>query len=151
MIEPVFPNDIEQLFAIEQAAHLVPWNKGTLQNNLGNQYLNLKYSLNSQIVAFLICYVVLDEATLFNIAVAPQHQGKGYAKQLMNALIEQLQQKGINTLWLEVREHNRAARLLYHGLGFNEVTTRKNYYPTPEGGRENAVVMAYYLQPNTTI
>ncbi|MDO9795447.1 ribosomal-protein-alanine N-acetyltransferase, partial [Glaesserella parasuis] len=30
-------------------------------------------------------------------------------------------------------------------LGFNEVTVRKNYYPTQDGGRENAVVMALYM------
>ena len=28
---------------------------------------------------------------------------------------------------------------------FNEVDIRKNYYPKPDGGRENAVVMACYL------
>ena len=53
-------------------------------------------------------------------------------------------EKGIQTLWLEVRESN-PARFLYEKLGFNEVDIRKNYYPKPDGGRENAVVMACYL------
>jgi len=34
---------------------------------------------------------------------------------------------------------------LYEKIGFNEVDIRKNYYPKPSGGRENAVVMACYL------
>ncbi|MBD4685604.1 ribosomal-protein-alanine N-acetyltransferase, partial [Xanthomonas citri pv. citri] len=54
-------------------------------------------------------------------------------------------EQGILTLWLEVRESNLAAQKLYDSLGFNEVTIRKNYYPTPSGERENAIVMALYL------
>ena len=145
MISAIISSDFDRLFEIEQAAHLVPWTKGTLLNNQGDRYLNLKLSVENQIVAFTICQTVLDEATLFNIAVAPEFQGKGYGKRLLSALILQLQQQGIQTLWLEVRESNHSAQQLYTQLGFNEVTIRKNYYPVPNGGRENAVVMALYL------
>ncbi|VTU05964.1 ribosomal-protein-alanine N-acetyltransferase [Actinobacillus indolicus] len=145
MITPVLENDFDRLFEIEQQAHLVPWAKGTLLNSQGERYLNLKLSVENRIVAFAICQFVLDEATLFNIAVDPAYQGKGYGKQLLQALIAQLQQKQITTLWLEVRASNTTAQKLYFSLGFNEVTVRKNYYPTQDGGRENAVVMALYL------
>lgn len=145
MIEPVLAADFDRLFEIEQTAHLIPWSKGTLLNNQGERYLNLKLSENGEIVAFAICQTVLDEATLFNIAVHPASQGKGYGKKLLTALLETLQTKGVQTLWLEVRESNQTARKLYDSLGFNEVTVRKNYYPTPNGGKENAVVMALYL------
>ncbi|MEG9546359.1 ribosomal protein S18-alanine N-acetyltransferase [Mannheimia sp. HC-2023] len=145
MIEEIQQADFERLFEIEQKAHLVPWSKGTLLNNQGEKYLNLKLVENGEIVAFAISQVVLDEATLFNIAVDPNFQGKGFGKRLLSELILQLQKRGIATLWLEVRESNLAAQKLYDSLGFNEVTVRKNYYPTPEGGKENAVVMALYL------
>ncbi|WGE31366.1 ribosomal protein S18-alanine N-acetyltransferase [Actinobacillus genomosp. 2] len=145
MIEVVNESDFDRLFEIEQAAHLVPWSKGTLLNNQGDKYLNLKLTEQNQIVAFAICQTVLDEATLFNIAVDPSFQAKGYGKRLLSALIERLREQGILTLWLEVRESNLAAQKLYDALGFNEVTIRKNYYPTPSGTRENAVVMALYL------
>lgn len=145
MISPICESDFDRLFEIEQQAHLVPWSKGTLLNNQGENYLNLKLSLQNQIVAFAICQKVLDEATLFNLAVAPEFQGKGYGKQLLQGLIDALAAQQIQTLWLEVRESNRPARALYEKIGFNEVTLRKNYYPTPDGKRENAVVMAIYL------
>lgn len=145
MITSVTLEDFERLFEIEQAAHQVPWSKGTLLNNQGERYLNLKLQIKGKIIAFAICQKVLDEATLFNIAVDPKHQGKGYGKQLLQALITQLQTQGILTLWLEVRASNRSAQRLYHTLGFNEVTQRKNYYPLSNGERENAIVMARYL------
>lgn len=145
MIENVLPEDFSQLFEIEQAAHLVPWNEGTLRNNQGDKYLNLKWQAQGEILAFAICQQVLDEATLFNIAVHPKAQGKGIGKQLLSGLIEQLRCRDVLTLWLEVRASNQAAIQLYQSLGFNEVTVRKRYYPTPDGGREDAIVMALYL------
>ena len=142
---PVQEADFDELFVIEQQAHLVPWSLGTLKNNQGERYINLKIENNGQIVGFAICQTVLDEATLFNIAVAPQAQGKGYGRLLLQELIAQLRKNGVQTLWLEVRQSNQKAQRLYDQLGFNQVDVRKNYYPTPEGKRENAIVMALYL------
>ena len=136
--------DFERLYEIEQQAHLVPWSFGTLKNNQGERYLNLKLIENNQIIGFAICQTVLDEATLFNIAILPTYQGCGFGKLLLGKLIFQLKEKGVQTLWLEVRESN-SARFLYEKIGFNEVDIRKNYYPKPNGGLENAVVMACYL------
>ncbi|WP_044470343.1 ribosomal protein S18-alanine N-acetyltransferase [Mannheimia massilioguelmaensis] len=144
-ITPIQENDFERLFEIEQAAHLVPWSMGTLKNNQGSRYINLKLIEQNQIIGFAICQTVLDEATLFNIAIDPNFQGKGLGKKLLSQLIEILREKAILTLWLEVRESNNTAKQLYDKLGFNEVDIRKNYYPNPQGGRENAIVMALYL------
>ena len=148
-ILPLEPQDFDRLFEIEQAAHYVPWSLGTLKNNQGERYHNLKLIEDDNIVGFTICQTVLDEATLFNIAIEPQFQGRSFGYLLLQTLIEKLQQKGIATLWLEVRESNQKARRLYERLGFNEVDIRKNYYPTPDGKRENAVVMALYLAEPT--
>ena len=145
MIEHIIATDFDRLFEIEQQAHIIPWSKGTLWNNQGERYLNLKLLEQGKIVGFAICNVVLDEATLFNIAVDPAEQGKGYGKALLQGLITELSQKDVITLWLEVRESNIKAQQLYTQLGFNEVTVRKHYYPLPDGKKENAIVMALYL------
>ena len=144
IISQIEASDFDRLYEIEQQVHLVPWSFGTLKNNQGERYLNLKLIENNQIIGFAICQTVLDEATLFNVAIVPSYQGNGLGKLLLNELIARLKEKGVQTLWLEVRESN-PARFLYEKIGFNEVDIRKNYYPKPSGGRENAVVMACYL------
>ena len=144
-IFPVETDDFDCLYEIERQAHLVPWSLATLKNNQGERYLNLKLLDARRIVGFAVCQTVLDEATLFNLAIEPASQGKGFGKILLNKLMEELRKKGIRTLWLEVRESNSIARRLYEKQGFNEVDIRKNYYPKPNGGHENAVVMACYL------
>lgn len=137
--------DFDRLFEIEQTAHPIPWSLGTLKNNQGEKYLNLKLVDNQKIIGFAICHKVLDEATLFNIAIDPFHQKQGWGKYLLEQLINQLRQQKISTLWLEVRKSNKIAQKLYLECGFNEVDIRKNYYPTRDNSREDALVMACYL------
>jgi ribosomal-protein-alanine N-acetyltransferase len=55
-------------------------------------------------------------------------------------VIDEVEKRGVVTLWLEVRASNVAAIALYESLGFNEATIRRNY-PTVDG-REDAIIMA---------
>ena len=116
-------------------------------SNQGERYLNLKITVNNKIVGFCICQQVIDEATLFNIAIHPKYRKQGLAKALLNRLIDELMAMSntISTLWLEVRESNRPAIDLYHSIGFNQITIRKNYYPTASCHQEDAIIMAYTL------
>lgn len=135
---------LAQAFAIEQRSHAFPWSEKTFASNQGERYFNLRLDVDGEMAAFAITQVVLDEATLFNIAVSPAFQRRGLGRQLLEHLISELEQKQILTLWLEVRASNVAAIALYESLGFNEATIRRNYYPTANG-REDAIIMALPL------
>lgn len=139
------PADFDRLYQIEQQAHSFPWSKNTLLSNQGEHYLNLKIVSNHVIVGFAICQIILDEATLFNIAIDPAHQQQGLGRKLLQQLIHKLHQHSVSTLWLEVRQSNLPAQKLYDSLGFNTVTQRKHYYPLANNQREDALVMALSL------
>uniref|UniRef100_A0A182T1A1 N-acetyltransferase domain-containing protein n=1 Tax=Anopheles maculatus TaxID=74869 RepID=A0A182T1A1_9DIPT len=136
--------DLATAFKIEQASHAFPWTEATFASNQGERYLNLKLENAGQMAGFAITQIVLDEATLFNLAIHPSWQRRGLGRTLLAALIAQLEARGVVTLWLEVRASNRGAIALYEALGFNEVTVRRNYYPAAHG-REDAIVMALPL------
>ncbi|OCG03154.1 ribosomal protein S18-alanine N-acetyltransferase [Gilliamella sp. wkB112] len=143
-------HDLADAYQLELLCHLVPWSKQIFYSNQGDRYLNLKISIDEQMVGFCICQQVADEANLFNIAIHPKFRQQGLAKDLLNELISRLltinPPNSPSTLWLEVRESNQVAIQLYHSLGFNEITIRKNYYPTADGNYENAIIMAYALK-----
>ncbi|WP_436893345.1 ribosomal protein S18-alanine N-acetyltransferase [Siccibacter turicensis] len=138
------PSDLATAYAIEKRSHAFPWSEKTFASNQGERYLNLRLEVDGQLAAFAITQVVLDEATLFNIAVDPAYQRRGLGRALLEHLITQLEQRDVFTLWLEVRASNAPAIALYESLGFNEATVRRNYYPTADG-REDAIVMALPL------
>ena len=135
------PHDLNAAFAIERRSHAFPWSEKTFTSNQGERYLNYQLRVDGVLAAFAITQVVLDEATLFNLAVDPDYQRRGLGRQLLQHLIAGLEARGVMTLWLEVRASNRAAIALYEQMNFNEVSIRRNYYPTADG-KEDAVIMA---------
>ncbi|WP_202301385.1 ribosomal protein S18-alanine N-acetyltransferase [Dryocola clanedunensis] len=144
MISSLTPDDLPAAYVIEQRSHAFPWSEKTFASNQGERYFNLRLDVDGNMAAFAVTQVVLDEATLFNIAVDPAWQRRGLGRQLLEHLIRELEAKDVFTLWLEVRASNAAAIALYESLGFNEATIRRNYYPTKEG-REDAIIMALPL------
>ncbi|OCG61334.1 ribosomal protein S18-alanine N-acetyltransferase [Gilliamella sp. Nev3-1] len=148
-ISTLTKNDLTKAFKLEQICHAIPWSKQTFFSNHGNGYLNFKITVDNQLVGFCICHQAFDEAELFNIAIHPNFRKQGLAKDLLNHLIERLititSPSPITTLWLEVRQSNSPAMRLYQSLGFNQITVRKGYYPTTDGKREDAIIMAYTL------
>ena len=140
-ISSLEPTDLPAAFHIEKRAHAFPWSEQTFASNQGERYLNLQLSVDGVMAAFAITQIVLDEATLFNIAVDPAFQRRGLGRALLERVIDEVEKRGVVTLWLEVRASNVAAIALYESLGFNEATIRRNYYPTAEG-REDAIIMA---------
>jgi [ribosomal protein S18]-alanine N-acetyltransferase len=148
-ISPLTEHDLINAFELELICHEIPWSKQTFFSNHGDRYLNFKITIGNQIVGFCICQQAADEANLFNIAIHPDFRKQGLAKALLNHLIQELLTMElsctISTLWLEVRQSNTPAIRLYHALGFNQITVRKNYYPTKDGKQEDAIIMAYSL------
>lgn len=135
------PDDLAQAYAIECRSHAFPWSEKTFASNQGERFINLRLDVDGKMAAFAITQVVLDEASLFNIAVDPAFQRRGLGRQLLQHLIDELIKRDVLTLWLEVRASNQPAIALYGQLGFNQVSRRPNYYPTASG-REDAILMA---------
>jgi len=81
-----------------------------------------------------------DEGELLQIAVDAATRRRGVADLLMGAALVFAAGNSIRSVFLEVRESNKAAILLYEKHGFRAVRTRKDYYNSPA---EDALVMAW--------
>lgn len=71
---------------------------------------------------------VVGEGELLRIAVAPEARGQGHARRLLREGHERLAGEGLDTLFLEVRVSNAAARALYTAEGWAEIGLRRAYY-----------------------
>lgn len=83
-----------------------------------------------------------SEGDVQTIAVHPNHQGRGFGRQLLGALIEEASLRGVKELFLEVRADNETAQNLYRSVGFETIGERPNYY---QPGNVSAVVMRLRL------
>ena len=86
---------------------------------------------NAGVVGFLVALHVSSEWELENIVVAPSMQRTGVGKSLLDALLVRARETNSESVFLEVRESNFAARRLYEKAGFEQAGRRPSYYSYP--------------------
>ncbi len=91
-----------------------------------------------QIIGYVGSIYCFDQADVALVATKPSFRRKNVAQNLINRVIDELLQRGVSTVFLEVRVGNIPARSLYEKMGFKTVGIRKNYYEDAE----DAIVMA---------
>jgi [ribosomal protein S18]-alanine N-acetyltransferase len=99
----------------------------------------------SGILGFLVALHLAREWELENIVVAPAARGKGLGRRLLHALLVAAHKTGSQSVFLEVRESNFAARKLYETAGFAQTGRRKAYYSDPS---EDAILYHLQIQPH---
>ena len=95
-----------------------------------------------RIVGFVIAQIAADEAEILSIGVASDAQRQGIGRKLLDGTVRAAARAEARRLYLDVAESNRAARALYAACGFSVAGHRKAYYTLPEGGREDALLLA---------
>jgi ribosomal-protein-alanine N-acetyltransferase len=96
------------------------------------------------IVGYAGLWLMVDEAHVTTIAVAPSHQGRGVGEQLFIAMIDQA--LAMNAIWLtlEVRVSNMVAQALYRKYGLKEAGRRRRYYS--DNGEDAFIMWSEPLQ-----
>ncbi|MCG7421319.1 ribosomal protein S18-alanine N-acetyltransferase [Micrococcus porci] len=90
-----------------------------------------------EIVGYGGIMAVGDTADVQTIGTAAAVQGRGIGAAQLRWMVAAARERGAESLLLEVRESNAAARRLYARHGFEPIAVRRGYYP----GGEDAVVM----------
>ena len=141
---PMHEGDVRAVMDIERRAYQFHWTEGIFRDCLRVGYACWVLALDGDVAGYGVMSLVVGESHLLNICVAPEWQHRGYGRFLLDHFIDLARERGAEQMFLEVRMSNRAAMALYHKRGFNEVGTRKNYYPGPTG-REDALILALTL------
>jgi ribosomal-protein-alanine N-acetyltransferase len=94
-----------------------------------------------RILGFVMARAAAGEAEILTIAVAPDWQGRGLGRKLMDAVLAKAHRDRVEALFLEVDETNKPAIALYRRLGFVQVGGRPDYYRDAAGRATAALVM----------
>lgn len=143
--EPLQAHHVAAVLQVERQAHARPWMDANFLDSLAAGYQAQVLLAADELLGYFVAMLVVDEAHLLNITVAPQHQGRGWSRLMLEALAIWARGKGAQSLWLEVRKGNQRALKVYRACGFSHVAERKAYYPGTQGEREDALVMCLRL------
>lgn len=140
-LEPLLAPWLEQVLQIEVQAYQHPWTRAHFLDALSSGYQAQMLVSEGRVLGYFVAMQGVGEAHLLNITVAPQHQGHGYARYLLELLNHWARSLQAQRVWLEVRVSNTRAIRLYEAFGYQRVNVRKAYYPGVGPQREDALVM----------
>ena len=137
-------SDIDRVMKVERDVYDFPWTERIFSDCIRVGYLCWLALHDQDVVGHAIISVVAGEGHMLNLSIARAHQRRGYGRQFIDFLLSEARARNAQTMLLEVRPSNIAAINCYNSAGFNEIGSRKGYYPAPDG-REDALLFAKQL------
>lgn len=125
--------DVHRVAEIEAASFSSPWKAETFESLLDRPGAELWVldEPDAGVVGYAVLWCILDQGELANIAVVEGHRGQGHGRYLLGRVLDIARERGVESLYLEVRVSNAAALDLYRSFGFQDVGVRKKYYDHP--------------------
>jgi ribosomal-protein-alanine N-acetyltransferase len=139
-IENATPTDLDSLYQIETECFMEEaFTREHLAYLLETpNAINLKARTNHQIVGFIIGIIETYGKTrvgrVYTIDVAAKNRRIGIGLKLLGELEHAFQEKGVKTVYLEVRIDNKAALQLYRKKGYMKLEPLENYYASGRHG-----------------
>lgn len=141
---PMQEADLTDIMEIERASYPHPWTRLIFSDCLRAGYCCWVCERQGMIEGYGVISVAAGESHLLNLCVRPESQRQGIGRKLLRHFISLARRHDAEVIFLEVRPSNAAACALYQSMGFNELGSRKDYYPAATG-HEDALILARVL------
>jgi [ribosomal protein S18]-alanine N-acetyltransferase len=147
-ILPLDTDHAARLADIHHASFVRPWDVVEFERLLADRAViadGLFLGRDTAPAGYVLSRIVVDEAEILTVAIAPEARGKGHGRLLLSRHLDALSRAGAKTVHLEVEESNHPALAVYRALGFQEAGRREGYYARPDGSRRAALTMSRSL------
>ncbi len=147
-IAPLETDRTARLAEIHAHSFARPWSPIDFERMLTDRAIigdGLFLGRDGVVQGFCLSRIVLDEAEILTIAIAPGLRGRGYSRALLEKHLEALRLRRVASVHLEVDEGNAPARALYRRFGFLVTGRRAGYYPKADGSQAAALTMTLAL------
>ena len=127
-------NDIQAIRDIEDRSFPLPYSIGIWEKEKRNSLSRTLVVVDdrgegtAELRGYLNFLLIIDEAEIHRIAVKDEYRRSGVAGVLLHEMFTVLQERGIVSVHLEVRESNHGAIKLYEKFGFMIKGRRQRYY-----------------------
>ncbi len=135
LLRAAAPEDLDAVVVIERVSFSdPPWTRAAFAWLLTAPHMRFVVACDpgsGAVVGYIVTSVVVDEAEIANLAVAPDWRWRGVGARLVDDAIAHAAAAGAGVVYLEVRQSNAAARALYRSRAFVAVGRRRDYYRNP--------------------
>jgi ribosomal-protein-alanine N-acetyltransferase len=136
-------DDLGEIEEIERRSYPTPWSRSMFAGELAKPSSICVGAFEADaedgaLVGYLIVSRYVDAWHVMNVAVDPEHRGRGVATMLLERLFDLTADDDRRGYTLEVRVSNGKAIGLYERLGFSSRGVRRGYYTD---NREDALIM----------
>ncbi len=133
------PDDATEIAEMEEKIFNDPWGKKDIFSYICSD-LGMCFTATDEsgVVGYIIGKKIPPEGEIYRIAVREDKRQRGVGYRLLSYALKTELGHGVESVFLEVRSQNLAARALYKAYGFKEISIRKNYYQNPT---DDAVIM----------
>ena len=146
-IEPLTdPGDLAGIQEVDRLSFPSPWTRAMYEEELrhaGTAFIIVLRTGTTPVAGYCSYRLIAEELQVNNVAVRPEHRGKGLGRTLVEFALAHGRAAGVVTALLEVRRSNLSAQRLYLRLGFAQIGERRRYYSHPD---EDAIVLARNVQ-----
>ena len=134
--------DFDAVRAIENECFKEPYSDEDLHYEFEQNPVNkiIVAEKDRKVVGFIDFLITFNSSTIMQVAVTKECRGNGIATQLLSEMEKSFSKEIddiVETITLEVRESNEAAKNLYLKNGYKIVVIKSNYYKDGE----NAIYM----------
>jgi len=143
-LRPMHASDLDRIMEIEPVIYTHPWTRGNFEDSMRVGYSCWVIDCGGVVTGYGVLMIGVREAHLLNLSIAPEWQGRGLGRSLLEHFVRIGRDSDAQQMFLEVRPSNAAARRLYTEFGFRDINVRRGYYPAPSG-REDAILMGLML------
>ena len=133
---------LSQIAEIESLSLKEAWSESALELFVKDGAFAVVLVCDGRTLSYCTVMQAPFEAQIINVATHPSCRGRGYARAVIERVIEESNRRGADSISLEVRESNVPAIELYKKLGFDVCGVRKGFYKNPS---ESALVMVKKL------
>jgi len=133
-------DDLEQVVAIDQTSFSLPWPARSFQFELTDNLASRCWVAESDgwVAGMLVAWFIVDEIHIATIATHPDFRKRGIGGKLLLHTLQSAKAEGAVSSFLEVREGNAAAIMMYRKFGYVESGRREGYY---KDNGEDAILM----------
>lgn len=133
------PDDATAIAEMESNIFGDPWSKKDIFSYICSESGMCFTALEGgEPIAYIIGRKIPPEGEIYRIAVREDKRCRGIGYRLLSYALKTERGSGVETVFLEVRSKNIAARTLYTSYGFKEMGVRRNYYQNPS---DDAIIM----------